>query len=88
MNNPALWRALQGGLIAFWLLAIVAPILKLNLPWLDTLAILIFVAHVLEVPLAMSRLRHSGVSTARITIRTLVYGFTWWLPVQKGVIKG
>lgn len=87
MKSPAFWRFNQFLLIVFWLLVPLAPTLNLSIPYLNELALIIFAAHVLEIPLALTRLKHKQIPKLRIAARTLVFGFTWWLPVEKGVVS-
>lgn len=87
MKSPAFWRFNQFLLVVFWLFVPLAPTLNIAIPYLNEFAMLIFAAHVLEIPLAVSRLKHKHIPKLRIAARTLVFGFTWWLPVEKGVIS-
>ena len=47
--------------------------------WLAVLAL-----HLLEWPLAARAMQGRRVSQATIAIRTLLFGFTWWLPKSRG----
>jgi hypothetical protein len=44
-------------------------------------------AHVLEIPLAINRLRALNLPVGKVVLKTLVFGFTWWLPLSKGYTK-
>jgi hypothetical protein len=40
----------------------------------------LLVAHTLELPIAFLRLRGKNLPTMEVISKTLLYGFTWWLP--------
>lgn len=83
-EEQRIWYGLQAGLVVFWLIVAVVGLMGFDLPWLNTLAVIIFVAHVLEIPLAMNKLRSQQVPAGKVALKTLVFGFTWWLPLSKG----
>lgn len=89
MGNDRAWYGLQLGLVVFWLIIPLIGIMGYELPFLTTIALVIFAAHVLEVPLAINLIRKAGleVPSSKIVLNTLVFGFTWWLPVSKQLIK-
>jgi hypothetical protein len=43
--------------------------------------------HPLELLISSRVGKKMGVSLLRTTIKTLLFGFTWWLPLKLGVIK-
>lgn len=87
MSGERIWYALQLGLVAFWLLVPLLGLIGYSVPLFNLLALIIFFAHVLEIPLAINKLRALDLSKGKISLNTLVFGFTWWLPVSKGLIK-
>ncbi len=50
------------------------------------LPIALFVLHLAEVPLSLKIGKSKGVSRQRVVRNTLLFGFTWWLPLKKGVL--
>jgi len=47
----------------------------------------IWLSHPLEVPAAALKIgRSRGLSLIEIFVKTTAFGFTWWLPLKKGVI--
>lgn len=87
MSNERIWYGLQLGLVVFWLLVPLLGLIGYSVPLFNLLALIIFLAHVLEIPLAINKLRDQNLSKGKISLNTLVFGFTWWLPVSKGLIK-
>ena len=43
--------------------------------------------HPLELLISSRVGKKMGVSLLRTTIKTLLFGFTWWLPLKLGVVK-
>lgn len=84
MGEQRIWYALQAGLVAFWLSVPLVGLLGFHVPVLTLLAGIILLAHVLEIPLAMNRLREQKLPAGKVILKTLVFGFTWWLPLSKG----
>lgn len=84
MANPRVWYGLQATVVAFWLLVAVVGLMGFHVPGLVAVAVIIFAAHVIEIPLAINKLRNKGVPTPKVIYKTLVFGFTWWMPLSKG----
>lgn len=87
MGEQRIWYGLQAGLVVFWLLVPLVGLLGFHVPFLTLFAAIIFLAHVLEIPLAINRLRALNLPASKVVIKTLVFGFTWWLPLSKGYTK-
>ena len=49
------------------------------------LAAVILAAHILEIPLAFRILKHLKPDPLRTAIGTFLFGFTYWLPVKRGI---
>ena len=84
MGEQRIWYGLQAGLVGFWLMVPLVGLLGFHVPFLVPFAALIFAAHVLEIPLAMNKLRDKKLPAGKVILKTLVFGFTWWLPLSKG----
>ncbi len=81
------WKVVQAGVAAFWL-AIPAFFLGgISMPLLVILGVILLVLHTLELPVAFIKLRGMGVPPVQTVVKTLLYGFTWWLPLSKGFTK-
>lgn len=70
-------RKLIGG---FWIVVPAYLLLSLIMPVFLILAGLLLVAHTLELPIAFLRLKGQNVKPTEVVSKTLLYGFTWWLP--------
>lgn len=87
MGEQRIWYGLQAGLVVFWLIVPLVGLLGFHVPFLTAFAGIILLAHVLEIPLAMNRLRSLQLPAGRVILKTVVFGFTWWLPLSKGYTK-
>jgi hypothetical protein len=57
-------------------------------PWTDPI-VLVWLAlvaiHALEIPVAFSATQERPQPLAKTVFMTLIFGFTWWLPVRLGI---
>lgn len=51
------------------------------------LALLLLVIHLMEVPISIKIGVERGISKEVTVTKTLIYGFTWWIPLKRGVIN-
>ena len=58
-----------GGMKIFWLVIL--------LGWL--------IVHPLELLISLPLGKKAGISSRRTAVNTMLFGFTWWLPVKLGV---
>jgi hypothetical protein len=87
LNSRVFWNMLRLGTIVLFLALIFAGYL-VNAPWLGWMLVgLLFLLHVSELPSAFRAGRAKGLSTARILFMDLLFGFTWWLPLRRGVFE-
>ncbi len=87
MNNPQVWSTVQRVVLGFWISIPIFFLGGISLPLLLIAALTLLVLHALELPVAFFKLRGLGVDPIKTVVKTLTYGFTWWLPVSKGVIN-
>ena len=85
LKNEKFWRIAQASIAGFWL-AIPAFFLGgITMPILLIVGLILLGLHALELPVAFLKLRGKGVHPFHTITKTLVFGFTWWLPLSKGV---
>lgn len=53
--------------------------------WL-VIACILIITHPLELILSIPIGKKAGISTGITVLKTLLFGFTWWLPVKMGVL--
>jgi hypothetical protein len=47
----------------------------------------LFVLHLFELKTALKVGRDKGLSTLRIVVKNLIFGFTWWVPLKQGIVS-
>ncbi|PKO00930.1 MAG: hypothetical protein CVU42_02100 [Chloroflexi bacterium HGW-Chloroflexi-4] len=47
----------------------------------------LFVLHLFELKTALNIGREKSLSTLRVVVMNLLFGFTWWVPLKRGIIK-
>jgi hypothetical protein len=85
LDNKFFWRSQHLFMLAFWGYIASQLLLGQSGGWLIKLAAVIAVLHVLEVPYALRLLRASKFGAGQVSLMTLLFGFTWWLPAKRGV---
>ena len=77
---------LNGGLLLFYGFALLLLLQGADLSHRAVLlALVILIAHVLEIPLALKLLRERQPALPRLILMTTLFGFTWWLPARRGL---
>lgn len=81
------WRLLQ--LIALGLLA-ACPLIgaKLDKPTAGWVGMLLILAlHAAELPIALPLANEKGLSNREAWLKNALFGFTWWLPLKRGIFQ-
>ena len=87
LNNRSFWIAQMAGLS---LLYAASAWLALNgqpMHLAVKISALLLAAHVLEIPLALSKLKSQQPSLARLVPLTILYGLLWWIPARRGIFQ-
>jgi hypothetical protein len=85
-GKPVFWYGLQVSTILLYVV-LIAGGYALQIPALGWgLFGAIFLLHVFELKTALAVGREKGLSIRRIVLKNLVFGFTWWLPLKKGIL--
>lgn len=83
------WYFLMSGSILLWIAVILLGFVIFpngaNVAWL--ILIILLLIHCAEISLSLKIGKAKGLSTAAVVFKTLVFGFTWWVPLKKGVIS-
>jgi hypothetical protein len=86
-KKPAFWMLLQASTILLYILLIVGGYV-LKMPVLGWgLYAALFILHVFELKTALQVGRNKGLSTLRVVVKNLIFGFTWWVPLKQGIVK-
>ncbi len=91
MMKKAFWLLLMVGSLLGWAFAITGLIKpfedeKLKKIWKCVFCTWAF-GHPLELGLSLGIGKKAGLSGLRTVIKTLAFGFTWWVPLKLGIIK-
>jgi uncharacterized protein YhhL (DUF1145 family) len=78
------------GAILGWLFIIGGVVCPIGNETLRTIWLVIaciwVITHPLELILSIPIGKKAGISTGTTVLKTLLFGFTWWLPVKMGVL--
>ncbi len=79
---------LMTGAIGLWVVSVVGgqflfPENSLK-AWSPFLALVVI--HASELPITFKLGKEFGLSSQNVLIKTMLYGFTWWVPLKKGII--
>ena len=91
-NNKLFWYLfLMPGAILGWLLVILGFVFPINdgtvrVLWIVMVCLWV-IGHPLELITSIPIGKKAGISTGSTVLKTLLFGFTWWLPVKMGVLK-
>ena len=91
IKSKGFWYILMAGAVCGWIF-IVTGLIKpfknetLKKIW-KSVALTWLFSHPLELIVARGIGAAAGISAKSTFIKTIVYGFTWWLPVKLGVFK-
>lgn len=88
LDKKGFWYFLMFGAIVLWVAVIwlgyyLFPQSALGkaVPFLLTLAL-----HLSEIPISLKIGRSKGIPRGRVITLTAIFGFTWWLPLKRGVL--
>ena len=87
MDKKAFWYAMMAGTAGLWVVGLLVPwwIFQNRIAGL-VIPLVMLLLHILELPLALNLGEGKGLPPSRSLFFTLVFGFTWWLPLRKGII--
>ncbi len=88
LEKKGFWYLLMGGALALWTWAILAGLVFSSSASGLALVVLaaLLVTHVAEIPVSYRVGRENGLSTSRVVVMTVIFGFTWWVAVKRGVL--
>ena len=89
MKNEAFWKFLMAGSLLGWLFLIFGLIFPFAHPTLKVLwwAVLVLwgIGPPLEMAFSLPIGREKGRTLEETIVKTMLFGFTWWLPLKLGV---
>jgi hypothetical protein len=87
MRSRPFWLLSNIVLLAFHIVATYTLLINpdaFGLIWIKVWLIM-FIAHFLELPIAFLATKERPASMVQTILMTMLFGFTWWLPVRLGV---
>ena len=85
------WLSMMAGSLCGWAFAVAGLVKpfedeKIKKLWKGIFCTWVF-GHPLELALAIGIGKAKGLSILRTVVKTLAFGFTWWVPLKLGIIK-
>jgi hypothetical protein len=90
MNSRVFWYLLMiGSIVLYWLSILLGRHLFPDSYLLSRIFFIGLLAiHILEIPLISLKIgRGKNIPVPMIIMKTILYGFTWWVPLKKGIIE-
>ena len=86
--RKAFWYSLMAGAIVLFAIAFgVGYFLFSSAAAGIALVAALVLPHVSEIPAARRAASGKRVSDRRVAVMTTIFGFTWWVPLKKGIIE-
>ncbi len=88
MNSKIFWQLLMTGAIGLWIISLVAGYLLFPENHLKAWGFFIglVILHSAELLTSLKIGKEKGLSVRTVITKTLLYGFTWWVPIKKGIM--
>lgn len=87
ISNKYVWYILMFGALVLWAFAAGLCFLFPSSDYKAVLLIALLILHCGEIPYTLKLLK-GKLPPVTIAIKTFLFGFTWWLPFKKGILKG
>lgn len=88
MNTKAFWYFLQFGAIGLYAIALLSGywLFPDSTQYAWSFFAGLVVLHTAEIPFIKNIGLEKNIPFSTIVVKTLLFGFTWWLPLKKGII--
>jgi len=87
LDSKAFWHFLMAGAIGLYLLVLAGLYLLPSTILASAVLVGLLVLHASEIPHAKRIALPKGISARTTVIKTMLFGFTWWLPLKNGVLE-
>jgi len=89
MNKQAFWKVMMAGSIFGWLFIFWGVFYPIEGGTMKILWFFVLfgwsILHPLELAMSLPIGREKGLTPEQIFFKTMLFGFTWWLPLKLGV---
>ena len=90
MIKKLFWYSNMAGCSILWILSIIGIVLPVQNEtlYLSCAAVLILfsILHPLELFISIPLGRSKSIPTWKVIVKTILFGFTWWLPLKMGIL--
>ena len=89
LQNKMFWYFLMiGAIVLYGLSLVLGRYLFPGDPLMSRVFFIgLLILHIVEIPAASLKIgRDKGLPASQVVMKTILYGFTWWLPLKKGII--
>ncbi len=87
MDSKMFWISQAGATLAFHIVGLALLITEGSGHWVAKIWLAILVIHIGEIFIARAVLKDKQIPIGTVAVKTLLFGFTWWLPRQRGVFQ-
>jgi hypothetical protein len=91
MKNPKFWNLMKAGSVLGWVFLFFGIFFHIQSTVLNIIWWLVLIGwgigHPLELASSIPIAKSKGISLETTFIKTMIFGFTWWLPLKKGVTQ-
>jgi hypothetical protein len=84
--SPLLWNVLRLVLLAWYAVALSLAVSAQPLHGWVVFILILLAVHLLEIPHALRVLRGRPISRPYLMLFTFLFGFLWWLPLERGIL--
>ncbi|MCX8123185.1 MAG: hypothetical protein N3F66_03365 [Spirochaetes bacterium] len=86
-SHKYFWYVVMAGALFLWACAVALIFIFPESEYRACLLIALLILHCGEIPYTLKLLKGKKAPVA-IATKTFLFGFTWWLPFHKGILKG
>ncbi|MBI5844939.1 MAG: hypothetical protein HZB23_09755 [Deltaproteobacteria bacterium] len=91
LKNKTVWQGLMAGSLVVWAFIIFGLVFPFSAPALKNAWVILFliwgIAHPLELKFSLPIGKAHGLGFGRTVVKTLLFGFTWWVALKWGVVE-
>lgn len=89
MQSKGFWYFMMFGSINLFIICIVLGYILFPGNLLQSLSFFIglLVIHIAELPIGLKIGKGKNIPAMTTAAKTILFGFTWWLPLKKGIIE-
>ncbi len=89
LNNKYFWLLARNTVLLTWIALFFGAFgISTQVNWIFKISIVVLLLiHSAEIPISLKIGKDKQLPTRTIIIKTLMFGFTWWLPLRKEIIS-